>query len=195
MDAPLLLITPEAQAKVAAAARSAGHPDARLRVAIAGRRGSGFAYDLSLVPSDRIDPTDVVVETPHGVVYVAADSVDRLLGATIGLDSSTFGGAIAIDNPNEAWSDPLAVRVQEVLDRQVNPGIAAHGGFIDLLEVRDGTAFISMGGGCQGCAQVDVTLRQGVEVAIKRAVPEIVAIVDTTDHAAGANPYYQPTKK
>ncbi len=62
------------------------------------------------------------------------------------------------------------------------------------LEVRDGTAYISMGGGCVGCAQVDVTLRQGVEVAIKQSVPEIVAIVDTTDHASGTNPYYTPDK-
>jgi Fe/S biogenesis protein NfuA len=195
MDIPLLLITPAAQAKVAAAATSAGFPDARLRVAISGRRGSGFAYQFSLVPSDRIDPTDLVVETPQGIVYVAAADEDRLRGATIGLDESVTGGALSVDNPNSGWSDPLAVRVQDVLDREVNPGIAAHGGYIDLLEVRDGTAYISMGGGCVGCAQVDVTLRQGVDVAIKRSVPEIVAIVDTTDHASGTNPYYQTAKK
>jgi Fe/S biogenesis protein NfuA len=195
MDVPLLLITPAAQAKVAAAARSAGHPDARLRVAIAGRRGAGFAYDLSLVPPDRVNPEDLVVETPQGVVYVAAADAERLRGATIGLDTTAVGGAITVDNPNAGWSDPLAVRVQDVLDREVNPGIAAHGGYIDLLEVRDSTAYISMGGGCVGCAQVDVTLRQGVDVAIKRAVPEIVAIIDTTDHASGTNPYYQTAKK
>ena len=195
MDAPLLLITPEAQAKVAAAARSAGHPDARLRVAIAGRRGAGFAYDLSLVAPDRVTPADLVVETPHGVVYVAAADAERLRGATIGLDPTVSSGAIAIDNPNVGWTDPLALRVQDVLDTQVNPGVAAHGGYIDLLEVRDGTAYISMGGGCVGCAQVDVTLRQGVEVAIKCSVPEIVAIVDTTDHASGTNPYYESAKK
>lgn len=195
MDGPLLTITPEAQAKVAAAARSAGQPDARLRVAIAGRRGSGFAYDLSLVPPDRVDPTDLVVETPQGVVVIAARDEEALRGATIGLDTTAFGGAIAIDNPNSGWTDPLARRIQEVLDTQINPGVAAHGGSIDLLEVRDATAYISMGGGCVGCAQVDVTLRQGVEVAIRRAVPEVVAIVDTTDHASGTNPYYQPAKK
>jgi Fe/S biogenesis protein NfuA len=100
-----------------------------------------------------------------------------------------------VTNPNAGWSDPIAMRVQDVLDRDVNPGIAAHGGSIDLLEVREATAYISMGGGCVGCAQVDVTLRQGVEVAIKRAVPEIVAIIDTTDHASGTNPYYQSAKK
>ena len=174
--------------------RSAGQPDARLRVAIAERRGSGFAYDSRSSPgSDR--PADPSSGTPHGVVFVAARDQDHLRGATIGLDTAAFGGAIAIDNPNSGWTDPLAQRIQEILDTQVNPGIAAHGGFIDLLEVRDATAYISMGGGCVGCAQVDVTLRQGVEVAIRQAVPEIVAIVDTTDHASGTNPYYQPAKK
>jgi len=85
--------------------------------------------------------------------------------------------------------------VQEVLDRQINPGVASHGGFVDLLDVRDGAAYVQLGGGCQGCAQVDVTLRQGIEVAIKAAVPEVTRVVDSTDHAAGTNPYFQPAKK
>ena len=195
MDAPLLEITAAAAAKIAAAAKSAGHPDARLRVAIAGRRGGGFAYELGLVPPDRVDPEDLIVETSQGIVYVPPADAENLRGAVVDLDASVTGGAITVSNPNAGWTDPLAVRVQAVLDRDVNPGIAAHRGYIDLLEVRDATAYISMGGGCVGCAQVDVTLRQGVEVAIKRAVPEIVAIIDTTDHASGTNPYYQTAKK
>src|SRR5438105_21544 len=73
--------------------------------------------------------------------------------------------------------------------------VAAHGGFVDLLEVRGGAAYVQLGGGCQGCAQVDVTLRQGIEVAIKAAVPQITEVIDVTDHAAGTNPYFQPAKK
>ena len=73
----------------------------------------------------------------------------------------------------------------------VNPGVASHGGFVNLLEVKDNVAYIQLGGGCQGCAQVDVTLKQGIEVAIQRQVPEIVAVRDTTDHAAGTNPYLE----
>jgi len=88
--------------------------------------------------------------------------------SAIGLDPTVSGGALAIDNPNVGWTDPLALRVRAVLDTQVNPGVAAHGGSIDLLEVRDGTAYISMGGGCVGCAQVDVTLRQGLPGAPAR---------------------------
>ena len=111
------------------------------------------------------------------------------------VDASTFGGAIAIVNPNDGWADPLTARVQDVLDRQVNPAVAAHGGYVELIEVREGTAYIQLGGGCQGCAQVDVTLGHGIRVAIQSAVPEVHAVVDTTDHAAGTNPYYEPSKK
>jgi len=102
---------------------------------------------------------------------------------------------LRIDNPMEGWRDPVAARVQEVLDRQINPSVAAHGGYVDLLEVRDGAAYVQLGGGCQGCAQVDVTLRQGIEVAIMAAVPQVTQVIDTTDHAAGLNPYFQPAKK
>jgi Fe/S biogenesis protein NfuA len=195
VDQPLLTLTAAARAKIEAAAASAGRPDTRLRVAVASKRGARFAYDLGLIAPSDAPSGDIAVETAGTTVFVDLASVDALRGATVDLDMAAFGGAIRIDNPNEGWRDPLAVRVQDVLDRQVNPGVASHGGIVDLLEVRDGTAYIALGGGCQGCAQVDVTLRQGIEVAIRNAVPEIVAIVDTTDHAAGTNPYFQPSKK
>ena len=89
------------------------------------------------------------------------------------------------------WSDANAQKVQEVIDQRINPSIAAHGGYVTLLDVRDEVAYISFGGGCQGCGMVDVTLKQGVQVMIKEAVPELRDVLDTTDHAAGTNPYYQ----
>ena len=98
------------------------------------------------------------------------------------------------DNPNSVWSDSKADAVQMVLDNQINPSVAAHGGFISLLDVKDDVAYIALGGGCQGCGMADVTLKQGIEVAIKEAVPGITEILDTTDHAAGTNPFYQPAK-
>ena len=85
----------------------------------------------------------------------------------------------------------LGVIVQELLDRQVNRSIADHGGKISIVDVRQGKLFISMSGGCQGCASSQVTLRQGFEVMVKRVAPEIVEIVDATDHAAGKKPFYQ----
>ena len=85
----------------------------------------------------------------------------------------------------------LGVIVQQLLDRQVNRSIANHGGKISIVEVRQGKLFISMSGGCQGCASSQVTLRQGFEVMVKKVAPEIVEIVDATDHAAGKNPFYE----
>ena len=87
-----------------------------------------------------------------------------------------------------------AAKVQAVLDEQINPAVAGHGGLISLVEVKDDSAFIRFEGGCQGCAMADVTLRQGVEVMIKEQVPAIVAVVDVTDHAAGSRPFFK-TKK
>ena len=85
----------------------------------------------------------------------------------------------------------LGVIVQQLLDGQVNRSIADHGGKISIVEVRQGKLFITMSGGCQGCASSQVTLRQGFEVMVKRVAPEIVEIVDATDHAAGKKPFYE----
>lgn len=83
--------------------------------------------------------------------------------------------------------------VQLLLDREVNRSIAGHGGKISIVDIRDGNLFIAMSGGCQGCAASQITLRQGFEVMVRRVAPEIVDIVDTTDHDAGTKPFYQHT--
>jgi Fe-S cluster biogenesis protein NfuA len=80
--------------------------------------------------------------------------------------------------------------VQELLDREINPSVASHGGKISVVDVRQGTLSIAMSGGCQGCAASQVTLRQGVEVMVRRMIPEIREILDVTDHSSGANPFY-----
>jgi Fe-S cluster biogenesis protein NfuA len=89
-------------------------------------------------------------------------------------------------------SNVIRERVQEVLDMDINPAVASHGGVVELIDVQRNDIFLRMGGGCQGCGQATATLRQGVESAIRRIVPEVGAIFDTTDHAAGRNPYYAP---
>jgi len=81
--------------------------------------------------------------------------------------------------------------VQDLLDRQVNPAIAAHGGRISIVEVTDGNLFVTMSGGCQGCAASQLTLRRGFEIKVRRVAPEILDIVDTTDHTAGKTPFYE----
>lgn len=81
--------------------------------------------------------------------------------------------------------------VEELLEREVNPSVASHGGKISVVEVKNGDLYIAMSGGCQGCAASQVTLKQGVEVMVRRVVPEVRGIIDATDHAAGARPYYR----
>ena len=89
----------------------------------------------------------------------------------------------------------MALKIQELFDASINPGIASHGGFVDLLGVEGNVAYIRLGGGCQGCGLADVTLKQGIEVAIKEAVPKIEEVADATDHDSGTNPYFEPSKK
>ena len=99
---------------------------------------------------------------------------------------------MAVDAGTQERSDAeLQAAVQELLDREVNRSIANHGGKISIVDVRQGKLFITMSGGCQGCASSQITLRQGFEVMVKRVAPEIVEIVDATDHAAGKQPFYQ----
>ena len=84
----------------------------------------------------------------------------------------------------------IRAKVEQILETQINPMVASHGGSIRLLDVKDNNVFIEMGGGCQGCASASITLKQGVETAIRRSIPEVGGIFDATDHAAGQNPYY-----
>jgi Fe-S cluster biogenesis protein NfuA len=96
-------------------------------------------------------------------------------------------------SPKAQWGRPDAevrAAIQALLDGEVNRGIAGHGGQISLVDYRDGKLSIAMSGGCQGCASSTVTLRQGVEVMVRKIAPEVVEIVDTTDHAAGKKPFY-----
>jgi Fe-S cluster biogenesis protein NfuA len=95
--------------------------------------------------------------------------------------------------PGGRTDEEVRAVVQELLDKEINRSIAGHGGKISIVDVRKGNLFIAMSGGCQGCAASQVTLRQGFEVMLHRVAPEIVEIVDTTDHAAGERPFYRRT--
>ncbi len=162
-----------------------------------------YRYDMWFQPVAEAGPGDEVVDAGEGLsVVVLAASVAKLRGAT--LDVAGDGSGLVLMNPNEPagpaparpapaqadLSSPLAMRVQAVLIEQVNPQIASHGGYAELVAVEADTIWLRMGGGCQGCAMSKATLRQGIEVAIKDAVPEVVHVIDVTDHQSGDNPYY-----
>ena len=91
--------------------------------------------------------------------------------------------------------DRYAEVVQRLLDEEINPAVASHGGYISLVDVQEDIVYIRLEGGCQGCGMADVTLKQGIETAIIREMPDITAVRDVTDHAGGSNPYYQPSQK
>ena len=176
-------------------------PDALgLRVAVTGTRGVEYAYDLSFEERTEADDDDVVYNQGDLVVMIPADSVDALWGATLDLPSAEGQGGLVIRNPNRP--DPLAgadielsgtvtERVNQLLEQSINPALASHGGFAQLVEIVDGTrAVVTMGGGCQGCAVSALTLREGIQKSILEHVPEITEVVDATDHEAGENPFY-----
>jgi Fe/S biogenesis protein NfuA len=102
--------------------------------------------------------------------------------------------AVGVRPPADLSGD-VQQRVMQVLEQHINPSIAAHGGRADLVAVEDGTAFLRLSGGCQGCGMASVTLNQGIEVAIREGVPEVEHVVDVTDHASGSNPYFEAAKK
>ena len=108
------------------------------------------------------------------------------------------GEAAILDTPRTAGASgrtdaEVRTVIQDLLDRQVNRAIAAHGGKISIVDVKDGNLFVTMSGGCQGCAASQLTLRRGFEVKVRRVAPEIVDIIDTTDHTAGKKPFYDRT--
>ena len=169
------------------------NPELRLHAAILGRGPKGFQYDLRFVEPDEMGADDPGFRRGDLWIHLDAASANDLQGSTLD-HVEGWGGGFRFENPNPLWSDPIAARIQGVLDARINPGIASHGGHVTLIdasEVEDGVkAVVRMGGGCQGCGMAAVTLRQGVETMLRDEVPELVEIIDETDHEAGANPYY-----
>ena len=190
----MLNFTDSAKKKLLELLEAEGQQSLGLRVAIKGGGPGSFQYDFGFVAEEDKGAGDSVIDAGGFKVFVDPESAPKLEGTTIDFVEGITESGFKIENPNAGWTDPKAAAVQQVLDSQINPGVAMHGGHVTLLDVKDDIAYIALGGGCQGCGMADVTLKQGIEVAIKEAVPEIHQIIDTTDHAGGSNPYYQPSK-
>ena len=185
----MITITETARTKVAELLQSE-EPGRAVRMAIRGRGAGGFVYDLRFVPESEKASTDSVVDAGPFRILIDAASVENMKGATFDYVETAHGAGFRIENPNPLWTDPLALAVQKIIDERINPNVAGHGGIVALQEVREGVAYISFGGGCHGCGMADVTLKQGVEAAIREAVPGIREVVDMTDHTRGAHPYH-----
>jgi Fe/S biogenesis protein NfuA len=174
---------------------------------VTGTSGNEWTYNISLKPVDAAAPHDAIVRHRDLAIVVPECDFEKVRGATIDwLDDPFRGGGLRVENPNTPspairvpppgdLSGDVARRVVQVLAQQVNPAIAAHGGRAVLVAVEEGTAYLRLSGGCQGCAMASVTLGQGIETTIMQAVPEITSVVDVTDHQSGTNPYYESAKK
>ncbi len=202
---PVVTITDRARAMVLEV-RSQESEAERLALwlEVNGVAGGAYAYDMYFEAATDAGPQDAVQHHDELTLVIPEASVDKVRGAT--LDVADQGGeeGLVIINPNAPepevrpqgdLSGPVAQAVLAVLEDAINPSIAAHGGRADLVAVEEGTAYLRLSGGCQGCGLAKVTLSQGIEVAIKDAVPEVTKVVDVTDHASGSNPYYEPAKK
>ena len=193
----VLTISDAAQVKIVELIENSENPVKGLRVGAEAASPLKVDFRMSFLAEGQEAADDTVVEFTGFVVYVGADSVEYVTDATVDYVDGLMGSGFKIVSgrtSGPALSGPVAEKVQQVIEERINPAVASHGGFVSLIDVKDNVVYVELGGGCQGCGMADVTLKQGIEVAIKEAVPEITEILDVTEHAGGNNPYYQPSK-
>jgi Fe/S biogenesis protein NfuA len=206
---PAVTLAPEARNVVRdAVAQEADPENLALWLEVSGVQAGAFVYDLYFQSLSDAAEDDLVQHDDELPVVVPAASIDRLRGARLEWSEEGEGGLVLV-NPNTPTPEeaapgvppavlaagvvgPLGTRVTAVLEEMINPSIAAHGGRADLVAIDEegGVAYLRLSGGCQGCAMSRMTLSQGIEVALKEEVPEVVQVVDVTDHGGGENPYY-----
>ncbi len=169
-----------------------------IRVRSQGPKDFGF----SLEPLSGISPLDFVASAGDFKVVFVNTLKETLEDAEIDYIETEWNRGFRVTfketNPVASlsdlpldWEDPKVKKIKALLDQEINPSIASHGGVAELLGLKDNYVYLRMGGGCQGCASSQATLRNGIEMRIKEEVPEILGVIDQTDHAAGANPYFQ----
>lgn len=207
MTSPVLHITEAARAVVLDARNAEGDADSlALWVEVTGAVDGSYTYDIYFQARRDVAPGDAVEDEGGLAVVIPELSVPRLRGARLDYSEEGEGGLVIL-NPNTPprpenvvpetaeLTSELALRIIDVLESEVNPSIAMHGGRADLVGVDQLTAYLRLSGGCQGCGLARVTLSQGIEVALRDAIPELESIVDVTDHASGTNPYFESAKK
>lgn len=190
----MIKISDLAQTKIKEAIENYAKPVLGIRVIAQARSPFQVSYGLAFVDKDSAKDNDKVEEIGNIKIYLDADQEKYFEGVSLDYEDSLNGRGFKFVNiprvPKE-YKGTLAEKVVKVIDEEINPGIASHGGYVSLVDVRGKDVIIQMGGGCQGCGMANVTLKDGIEVALKKAIPEIGAIYDVTDHADGKNPYYK----
>ena len=190
----MINISELAATKVKEAIDNYGKPVLGIRAIAQARSPFQVSYGLAFVDEKNVKETDEIFDIGDIKLYIEEDQKPYFEDVTLDYEDGLSGSGFKFANlPRvpKAYQGTLAEKVIKVLDEQINPGIASHGGYVSLIDVKDNDVIIQMGGGCQGCGMANVTLKEGVEKALKQAIPEIGAIYDTTDHADGKNPYYK----
>ena len=197
---PVVEITDSALEQIQALRDQESIADLHLGLRIAGVGANGFIYETAFLRPEDVAAEDHLEHHGDLPVVVAADSVDNLRGSVLDLAGDPAAPGLVLRNPNPATppitdgevelTGTVSERVQQLIELYINPSIASHGGFVTLVGVEGDQAMVELGGGCQGCGLAAMTLRQGIESSIKHHVPEILEVVDVTDHAAGENPFF-----
>lgn len=205
-ERPVVTVTERARATILGLRAVEPDPEAlALRIDVVGIGGTGneYAYELTFDPIDSVGEGDVVSHSGDLAVLIPEESVDKLRGASL---DEVDGTGLMLRNPNRPRPDMVGAkqvhlegsveeRIQQLLDGEINPQLAMHGGFAALERVEDDLAYLTMGGGCQGCGLAKLTLTEGIKATIEKEIPEIREVIDITDHTAGDNPFYEPGAK
>jgi Fe/S biogenesis protein NfuA len=193
----MITVTDAARRKFLEVTAAEGREGHGLRVTV--RNGGTYRpeFALNFVAPGEVEDDDTVVDVGSFRIYADPESARWLEGASVDFVETLNESGFHVDAPGAGLpkpSGPLADAVSQVLEERINPAVASHGGHVSLVAVDDGVAYLRFGGGCQGCGMVNVTLKQGVERTLFDMVPGIKKVMDVTDHSAGQNPYYQPSK-
>ena len=198
----ILEVSQSAIEKIAELIEGRGKDNLAVKVGINGAiPGGGYQTEFKFIARDEADEQVIVQKAGKFELLFDPDVAEMIQGAKVDFDESRYSAGFNIEYPEKSmyppeaepgkqWDDPVAQKVQDVIDNHINPGVAGHGGWVILEKVDDTKASVEMGGGCQGCGLAAVTLRQGVETAILQGVPEIKEVIDITFHEEGEDPYY-----
>jgi len=157
-----------------------------------------FSYSMRLISDNEKVAEDIILERGDIAICLDPLTAEALDGASIDFVDKEGESGFKFDNPNKPKNlkrvselkGTLEEKVHQVMEMELNPALASHGGWINLVKVEDNRVYVTLAGGCQGCGMANVTIKNGVEARLKELIPEIEEVVDITDHGAGAHPRY-----
>ena len=200
-EIPNLLITPSAQEYLHELLAKQNTPGIGVRIFVEHPGTPRAECCMAYSAPEEVVPTDYKQDYPDFPAYIDAPSIPYLLDAVIDYNKDRFGGQLTFRAPNSKVprvgpDASIEERITYILQAEINPGLAGHGGNCSLVEVQDDpehglTAVLKFGGGCQGCSAIDVTLKQGVETTLRENIPELQRVVDQTDHTQAEGAYFK----